>query len=469
MRRMAAWLLAAALAISLAGVRAEGLPLRELIERPWSAELCLTAQTVMPLDEERTEDLNRLLSHLSLGVDWAPDTDPNGTWASLTLRVDGAPVLELTQRSEARQTSVCLGGAERTLTFAGDPWGALLGEQTSMDYALWAERALALLPEADAWVQALAGDEIWFQVKKIQTTIAGYGKATRSLQWTQPKAEVEAFDRAVRACCPEGFLRAVLARGVFAGKQSLTLLTDSEGAVLRVTYSGGFQLEDEDKPRQVTLRWRRKRQEGDVADSLTFKSPNASGSSRDNLTLTRTEKERKGTTTLRAEFNYDHKDGKDRIRTYGTGKLSWDEGLTGSLQIKQDRSGEADGRSAWTLTPELRLRTETGLPSGTLKWVWTEDGHRQSAWTAQLALTPAGEGARRWTLPAQTVPLDGMPEAERREIWRELVSAVAPGLVRALVRLPEEDTLFISRDLPDWAGIVAGARTETIEQEADER
>ena len=36
----------------------------------------------------------------------------------------------------------------------------------------------------------------------------------------------------------------------------------------------------------------------------------------------RTEKERKGTTTLRAEFNYDHKDGKDRIRTYGTGKLS---------------------------------------------------------------------------------------------------------------------------------------------------
>ena len=46
-----------------------------LLTCAWNAELTAQAQTVMPLDETRTEELNALIRHLSLFLRWDPDAE----------------------------------------------------------------------------------------------------------------------------------------------------------------------------------------------------------------------------------------------------------------------------------------------------------------------------------------------------------------------------------------------------------
>ena len=74
-----------------------------------------------------------------------------------------------------------------------------------------------------------------------------------------------------------------------------------------------------------------------------------------------------------------------------------------------------------------------------------------------------------WPLSGDTIDLDGLPENERVEIWQELIRTVTPRMIRALVRLPAEDTLYISRDLPGWDEIKSAVEADTVEQEAENR
>ena len=455
MRRMILLVLSLCLLAACAGAESAlypGFSWAELLERPWEAEISVQARTVMPLDETRTEELNALLKHLSLHLAWNPGEE---SWSAFTARVDGETVIRLEQWHSGAGTAVLLPGNGTALVSAGDPLGSILGDETLPDPDLLPPWALTWLEDADRLVEGLAGAE-QFSGKKVNQSVQSAGTAVRQLTWKTGDEDGQLLWQAVTEACPEGPLRDVLTGLSSAGKQSLVLLLDKNGAVLKVTYTGVLrQARGED--RTVSLTWRRRRGET-IFDKVTLKTPDKSGKNRNNLVFERSAKTTRKSRSLSIQFTWDEKKDKDRDYVKGDIKLTAGEELTGTVKINRERSGSETGKTALTLKPALTVTMEDGQTflSGTLTWELKENGHAAGGWTVRLAMRPPEEAAPAF--PAETANLDGMSPEEVLALRRETLQAVTPGLVRALVLLPREDMLFLSRDLTTWDAIVQAAQ-----------
>ncbi len=122
---------------------AEAFALSGWESKPVEAVLSLQEETHMPLDAERTEELNRLLAHIELRM--RREAAADAEWQELAIRVDGIDAAVLTVRADASGSALAIATEEGTLAFrsaAPDILSRVLGLGS------------AAAENWDAWLQA---------------------------------------------------------------------------------------------------------------------------------------------------------------------------------------------------------------------------------------------------------------------------------------------------------------------------
>lgn len=437
---------------------AEAYPLSEPVE----IELQAAVQTHMPFDETRTAQLNALLSHLALRLRFQAVDD--AIWSRMTVLSDGGEVMSVNTRQEHQAGQAQFSFLpDRTYAWAansGVSLEGLLGGDDSID-PWWLDGLEAgLLADGLILLNALP-DALpdYLKTSRISTTITGMGKAVEKQVVTIPSGAVEGLGTLLAGRVPQGRLQTLLSGMVFSGKQTVTMWRDENGALLRADYAGNAGVSQEDL-RSVSLSWRLRRDDEQVLDDLTLRTPRVKGSGRNNVVLTRTLKETANQATLEVSLRYEVvAAGVKDVHTVAA-DLTRDSGedgqrVTGEVTLQRQQGDESAGKL--TLVPDV-----TFLPEGEI----LASGMVQVAQSVGSSLKEQADvrmEVRRsdwliWELRPNviTVVMDNMAGISRR-----IVQGATVELVRRLVLLPTEDTAFLSAGLePDvWQQIVDAAQS----------
>ncbi len=431
----------------------------ELDALPWEARLAISLDAHMPFDDERTEQLSRLLSHVAMKLRYQ---GLNGeVWKELSLLVDDQPAMTMTTRETEDACQLQLSYLPQE-TFVGQ---SLLDEGDLNLYGLQGNE-LALL---DDLLIVLENAEIglpdYMTEKKVSEKVKNMGTAKLKQTFTIPKGDVGELGALLAGLCPEGKVKTFLSSLIFSGKQSLVLWKNSLGEIIRVDYSGQAGMDEADL-RKVTLTWKLRRDDEQVRDSLTLKTPRVKGSGRDNVVLERTLAQTSGTdSTLDITFKYEKVAGGDKTVLSGEVDLEskgrkGETSLTGSVEVKQQLPG-SDTADRTVLTPSLSFSGDTATPAveGTLRWEAYRGKSIQERADINVQVNPAE--FFDWELRENTVSLD-------ETATQRILQGAETALVRRLVLVPQEDSLFLSNGLDDaqWQEIVTAAQNALQEEVA---
>lgn len=440
---------------------------------PLEVNLWASVVTHMPFDEERTAQLNALLNHLSLRLNW--QRLEGEEWSRLTILVDGTEALSAAQR-EAQgemllQFSVLpdntysltsdnfADNSRAMLSFLGDQEADLSIYGLDGDEDTWLEDGLALLESIGQDLEAYKKED------KVKQSIKNMGTARVKQTYTIPKADAAVLGEAIANNSRDGELRELLTSLIFSGKQTLTLYRAEGGEILRADYSGNCGI-DEDHMRKVTLTWKMRRDSDAVRDNLTLKSPAVSGSDRNSITLERAMlANNRGNIRLDEKFTYEWVADKKKTTLSGTvdleNALSEETShITGTVTVKRVLPGEEKSTSI-RLTPDLTVAGADGLPSAQGSITVEQLNGKNVLEKADLSVTLGVGSYFSWETRPQTVSINLLTEEQAAITAGELASAAATALIRPMVLLPKEDTLYLSADLSDeaWQKIVDAAQS----------
>lgn len=434
-------------------------PLPMLDGQPVEATIRAEIVSHMPGGDQRTADLNGLMKHVTLRLCVQPA--PEESWQSAEIYVDDVRVAALTERTEGGVSLLevtpggvySLRGGSAMQRFFGLPdmpddlLGLRGGELTVPDDA--AELLDAAMNHFDGRFKDAK--------KKVNLKEFGVGRVNRTL--TIKKSEAAELAAELAALCPEGWLRDFIGSLTFTGKQTVVVLVDEAGTPLRVTYTGACGL-DSDHQRNVKLTWTLSRGEV-VRDELTLKSPAVKGKDKDTLTVSRTMTETEdGSVALTASVDYSATHDRQKSAFKADFDLTRTEGvdtrrISGTLALSRTVDGATE---ALTLTPDLVTGLADQTLTGTLGLDYTRNGQNREAAVLTLRVAPMADAS--WEIAQLATPLDGLTDDAVAALRTTDLRRVASALTKRFVLLPEEDTLYLSRDLPEetWQAIKDAAR-----------
>ena len=470
MRKLIAWLAVLCLMIGSAAAEIELVPqIHEWdVAAPLEVTLQAEALTHMPYDDLRRDQLNGLLKHMALRMNTTvADGEDIGRVA---LQVDGRDVAWMLQKEIAAETQLRLSWQPGVTYSASDD------AMESMAVELPEISLRGIDVEKQQWLEdgpvILAGMgealDDYKKTEKIKTTIKNMGVARMKVYYTVPKSKAELFGNAIADAAPDGStLGNFLAGLTFSGQQKLIVWLDAEGKMLRAQYDGKCG-KDEDSLRQVNLVWRMCRTEEAVRDDITLKTPAVKGEDYNTLTMTRNlVKDENGTVTVDGKYSYTARQDKHKDTISGEGKLTAmpeEDGtrLAGTVTLKRKQTGD-DYALATVLKPDVLLGSagQTPVISGTVQ---VQDMYGDNVVEDAIIHVDVAEGEELlWEDAFVTVDMNAMDEQQQAEMLAGLSGAVVPHLVL----LPQEDTLFLSADLPEdvWQKIVEAARNTLLEEE----
>ena len=192
-KRLTALCLALLLMLGALGASAEALIPEAWEHLPVEVTLSLRESVHMPLDEERTEELNRLLAHIDLRL--RREVREDGEWQQVAILVDAQPACTLTQLTDTGGSRFVLEGEGTSLGCSSASDSAMaellgLGESTDSAVAGWTW-SLSLTPGEDGQTAEGTAD----------CTNAGSGQALRQGTFQIRAACVAPMDWALPAEC----------------------------------------------------------------------------------------------------------------------------------------------------------------------------------------------------------------------------------------------------------------------------
>ena len=428
-------------------------------------EVTLSADVAvhMPFDDNRCAQLNALMKHLSLHLN--SGVADGEELSRVALQVDGAEVAWMMQKQNAAESQLRLSW-QPDVTYAAaenalDMVSGFVLEGVPTDKLFWLEDGAALVNNLCDALQDYG------KASSIKTNIKNMGMARKKIIYTVPKADAERFWDAVVDCCPDGSsLGNILAGMTVSGQQKLIVWRDDEGALLRAEYAGKCG-SNADSLRQVKLVWRLCRTEDAVRDDISLKTPAVEGADYNTLTLTRNLlRDGQGVVTLDGKLSYTMKAGKEKSSLSGEVDLTStpngaDTLLSGFVMVKRKETGN-DAASSLTIKPDVLLSTDRNAPvvSGKVQVQQLYDGHVVEDAVISVQMAPGA--ALTWEKTDVTIDMDAVGEQHLLDMMQKLPGAVVPHLVL----LPQEDTLFISADLPQdvWQQIVEAAQSALPEE-----
>ena len=437
-----------------------GLDLSSWLTDPYALDISLQERIHLPLDEERTDELNRLLNHAVFRLEGQSLGDD--TWSSMALLIDDAEVLRLVQ-CENGHGSTFMTSQEKNQAFSSREGSAIslffgLDQEDISIMGLRGDEAL-IFEEADHLLEALRKqypDKL--KGKKEKQRVTGYGSTTRRETLTLKAEDAPQMAELLLAVCPEGKLKELLQGVTFTGKQQLDLLVDDQDQIIKVSYTGRCGIPGD--IRKVTLSWRRKRTNDSIRDSLSLKTPAVSGNNLTNIKLVRELKIGSALSTLsltldssiRKDGHLQTLDGSCELQAEYSGVITK---LTGHVELT--RTGVAEGKETCRIIPDLNIDVSRRLLDGQISYQKSESSHIVS--DRVLALTLTRPDDQSWSMPSAGISLDAMTDEEIsrfRDAYRQVWTSE---LIRRLALLPEEDSIYLSRELDHWEQIVQAAQS----------
>ena len=429
-------------------------------------QVTMTAQceSAAEFDENRLGQLNALLKHVTLTLQFQ---EGNGeTWGSVGIAVDGQNALSLTVNETAERAYAqlsCIPDTTYTAAAGKDVGTWLLGgEETHSALTLdnitspWLQDGFAML---DGLPDVLADYTV---EKSVKTTVARMGTAKTRQTITIPADNAGVLPETLASLCTDAETASAMANAVFSGKQTITIFRNADGAMIKATYSGRCGA-DEEHLRKVTLTWCMRRDDDNTRDEITLKTPAVKGNDYNTLTFKRTETvDEYGTVDLTASLTHNSRSGSDKASVTGECDLEamlTSEGtrLTGEISRSVSENG---GDTAWLIIePDVTFADDDLRMTGTAAVETRMEKRTEDRWLLTLDMTYGSYF--EWLLQNRTVDMDALEANGQLATAREeITSAVAQALIRPLVLLPYEDTLYLSDGLDEavWQSIVDSAR-----------
>ena len=393
-------------------------------------ELILSSPRMIVLsqyDENRLDQLNRLLKHLSLGLTMEEKD------ASLLVMVDGMEAWSsVNGYADADDDTV------RFLGQVFEPFNLYLNAFYPVITGL-----REAYPEKSKSMEA-------------NLNLSGYGRAVRKILITIPAEEAEtAFRETLLSLCENTEARAFLSKLVFSGQQKISFMLDQDDREIRINYDGKAGLSQEDI-RSVSLVWKCLRNGNHRKDGLSLKTPAQNESDRFNVTLERdlNPDDPQGP-AWQWTIETDDKSGPDR--SLSKFSMEWkqeDTGLNGTMVHNLNKNGAKTSLSASaTLSP-----SDDGSYTGGVEITHKKGKIEKEHFSVEVSVSPSGKEIR-----AEEKTTAESISAENR---KQPDGNVNRELLRALLRIPDEDLLFLFSGLPEeeWQKIVQEATVSAVDE-----
>lgn len=442
------------------GWETEALPLEVLLSAKVTAH--------QPFDADRLAMLTPITDALSLRL-------VTGTNAgSVDIRLADETLLTVTYRGGEAQFS-CV--PDTTYQAADDPLTALLGADVAVtdvyaslglnrDGETLIEDGRALL---DGIPSALAD---YGKRSASPQSISGYGQADYRYDYTVTAAQADGLRELLLSVCPDGWLRSIIDRLTFSGKQTLRVYYTGEDTMLRAEYNGvcGFA----DDLRTVNIVFKQLHNDTTDKDYLELTSPAKKGKNKNSLTFERTvTTNKKGQRTLEGSYSYTAT--ADDVTSVRKGEFALNNAftaeadvLTGSMTFQTKLNG-AEKYSAVTLKPDLTLTGTADAPVAEGMITVAEAYAGKTTEEAVVSVSMKRAEGIAWADSFYTVDLSLLSAEELADLQTRIAEAATTAIVRPLIQYMGAQGEWFFREMPEEAvnAILdaAGASQSTKEAE----
>ena len=402
-----------------------------------SFEITAAFKKLPQFDENRCEQLNRLLGHIRFCGQIEPDE------SGLTVFADGDPLFSLAV-SES-------GGKKRTVLSTDGTQRWILPE-TEGDRESDAARFLGVFGEISRQREGYGDLQMIAEFieklperfpaavasSKINEKYKDYGTAVKKVSVKITAEELTECIREHRKELPEGTILPDIGDIVFEGRQDFEMLLTEEGKALKIRYGGKAGRSAEDL-RTVRLDWKTVRSDSVDRDEMTLKTPDSAGTRRNNLILTHTRrKSEDGKETFQWKAETDEVS--EGIRTRGVSECKAEEEngkLTGTFSTTSTVRQNSEG---------LEILFEiSGEPAsdctGTLEIISKKDKIETGRLEADFRLSH--------DVSAAVAEDETETAAANREITDEVMRELVSKIVGRLMLLDAEDLVFLTEGIPE--------------------
>ena len=381
--------------------------------------------------KERLDSLNRLLRHVSVTVSVKND----GT--ETVLSIDQDPLVSIEEQTDSHMETAEIAQKDHIET-GKDEFSSFLDERYFLMNHLMDELYPMFCKAADSFPE-LSGKS------SATLNFSGFGKSVSRITIQFPSEYVsEHFPDALSQLCDNQAARTYIEQLVFQGSQKIVLLFNQNNDLLRINYDGTVGISSEEM-RRVSLVWKCLRNGEHIKDSLTVKTPAVTGYNRDNISYER-DLDISDTANQKLKWDYQLDQKKEKVKTkirYTGDFISADTNISGKMtyNVKGDDipehsmiiKGNMDKEKEVEYTGALEITNKTGkivtssVVSGFsfCKSIQSAEQKRENNGT-QIKLKDT------WIRDNQDIP---------EEVIRTLI--------QKLIALPEEDTEFLRKDIPD--------------------
>ena len=413
---------------------------------PVSFELAAEIIKIPQLDENRTEQLNRILKHVRFsGITGEKESE-------VTVSLDNEELFSILSfdYSGMKQT-VLAPDREHYYSCSDIPEYTemnLLPVSTGEAAKIERSRKIRLSLDAVSGFLEKLPDSFPDKVSRSKTTekYRNYGTASCKIVLKLSDEEMNGYLQQFLkspefTCCDPN-----LAKMVFTGRQGFTLLYTEDNKLLKASYSGKASWAENDI-RDIRLEWKTVRRDGYAKDELQLRTPDEKRTARNNLIL-----------------SYILQTGED-----GSEKLTWTE-ETDVLENRVRKQGKFEvdltlKENSLTGSVKDTEKVNNVNSSKTILMEWT--ALQQNSWTGTLEIISKKDKIEKVHIRASlsltagiSVPVSsGQPEtvhvseADFSRITEKLYSEI----LRKLMKLPAEDQAFFREGIPDslWNTIVS--------------
>lgn len=437
------------LALSLVSAFADGFGTELILSGKYElpVSVCISSpqyKQIAQFGKERTEYMNSLIKHIGITV----TTD--GDISETALTVDSEPVFTyISWETDSVQHTV----------YSFEPETVYERKNTEgEDYPFlqFLEQEFFILNRLldDLYPVFEKSAEVFRDFGKpsaANLNFRGYGKGVRKL--TIPLSDQyvkEHFPGILTELAVTDESRAFLGKLIFSGPQKIILLYDQDDRLLRINYDGAVGL-SEDSIRRVSLVWRCLRSGDQKKDNLTLKTPALKGYDKYNISYERlVDLSDDSVHSVSWNLQIDLKSDQVRKKISFTAELNTTDSQIEGDTVYSEKQGGTEKRIV--IVPSLRKENDADY-SGTIEI---------TNYSGKIVISSIQAGIKIYKgekLAAPANPTAGMsdelnPDDTERE--NEVQERMNSLLIRRLLKLPAEDLLFFSLDIPEdaWNSIV---------------
>ncbi len=407
--------------------------------------------------KERIQSLNRLMQHFSI------DISINGDETNATVSVDSEPIINL--YGENNDHIIIRGDSSSGNSIMYTPKRRNSHNDDSDFIPGFLEtdffRTNRMLDQLYKICEKLPVS--FPELSKTETSgisYKGYGKAIRknTVQFTRDYIQ-DHFPKALSDLAESDEISQFLNSLIFHGTQKITLQYNSDNQIISITYNGTVGLTEETL-RKVSLTWRCMRVKNHIKDSVSLKTPSVKGFDKYNLSFERelNNDPEDNNPILVWDYQLDQKETDNKRKIQYKANLSMkDSQVNGDILFNEKMNGR---EQSTRIVPSMKQENDHSY-TGTIE-ITNKTGKIEMN-SIQIPVV----FYRTDTLPSQihrdaVSTENSMIEEQNDEtLYREIYSL----LIRKVITLPETDTEYLRKDIPEnlWYSIKESINPEETE------